>query len=1024
MSWLEFPLRRYQFTIVAFLLLVAIGLTAWRQIPRSEDPYFPIPGFIIAVIHPGAGPQDMEQLVAKPIEDRLNELDDLKQLESTLNDGLAVVAVEFEAHVAADKKYDEVVRELNALRPELPSDLARIEIRKLNPGLVNIIQVALVSADAPYRELEDQARELKDRLKRVPGVRQSESWAFPERELRIALDLKRMTALGVTPGEVIAALASENANIPAGVVDVGSRSFSLRTSGNYSDLDEVRRTVISARDGRAVQIQDVATIEWAAQEEAYVGRFDGERAVFVTANQKDGQNIFATRDQIYALLDEFAQELPARIRLERGFDQSVNVAERLDRLTTDFTIAIALVSLTLLPLGLRAAGIVMISIPLSLAIGLACLYFTGFSLNQISIAGFVVALGLLVDDSVVVVENIARHLREGRHRYEAALAGTRQIFVAILGCTACLALAFLPLLVLPGAPGQFIRVLPASVLYTVGASLVVALTIIPFLASRILKREKDPHGNWFLRKTMAGIQRVYHPLLHRALARPRATVLGGLALVGASLAIVPVVGFSLFPKADTPQFLLTIETPDGSSLDETGRALEFVEASLRKRPEVRHYFSNLGHGNPMIYYNIIPRNEERNYAEVFVQLDGYSPRRTPPMLEALRRELDEYPNARIMVREFENGPPIDAPIVVRVLGPELDGLENLAGEVEKLIESVPGARDVENPLRVARTDLKLRVDSEKAALLGVPAVELDRVVRLAVAGAVAGQYRETNGEEYDIIVRTPIGSRATLDALDDVQAPSLNGGQIPLSQLATLEFSHSPTQVQRYDRERAVEITAQTENGYNTDKVTQALIAKLDAFDWPRGYHYNLGGEVESREESFGGLSAAILVAIFGILAVLVLEFGSFKSTLIVATVIPFGIMGGLVALLLTGNSLSFTAFIGFIALVGIEIKNSILLVDFTNQLREQGHALDHAIEKAGEIRFLPILLTSATAIGGLLPLALQNSALYSPMAWVIIGGLVSSTLLARLVTPVMYKLMPPQLHGQPVEVRTEPVTA
>lgn len=1024
MSWLEFPLRRHQFTIVVFLLLVAMGLTAWQQIPRSEDPYFPIPSFIISVIYPGADPEDMERLVAKPIEDRLNELDDLKHLESTLNDGLAVVVVEFEADVDADKKHDEVTRELNALRPELPADLARIEVRKLNPGLVNIVQVALVSEEAPYRELEDYARELKDSLKRVPGVRQSESWAFPERELRVALDLKRMAALGVTPGEVIAALESENANIPAGIVEVGSRSFNLRTSGSYSDLGEVRRTVISARAGRAVQIQDVATIEWATQEEAYVGRFDGERAVFVTANQKDGHNIFVTRERIFALLDAFAQDLPARIRLERGFDQSVNVASRLDRLATDFLIAIALVSVTLLPLGLRAAGIVMISIPLSLAIGLACLYFTGFSLNQISIAGFVVALGLLVDDSVVVVENIARHLRAGRDRYQAALAGTRQILVAILGCTACLVLAFLPLLALPGAPGQFIRVLPASVLFTVGASLLVALTIIPFLASRILSRRENAHGNWFLRKTMAGIQRFYQPLLQRALRWPRATVLAGLALFALSLVIVPVVGFSLFPKADTPQFLITVETPDGSSLEETARALRFVEAALATRPAVRHYLSNIGHGNPMIYYNIVPRNEERNYAEVFVQLDEYSPRSTPRMLEALRRELGAYPNARIVVREFENGPPIDAPIEVRVLGPDLEGLEKLARQVEELIEATPGARDVENPLRVARTDLKLRVDTEKAALLGVPTVDLDRVVRLAVAGAPAGKYREANGEEYAIIVRTPMGARASLDALDDVQVPSLNGAQLPLSQLATLDFERSPTQIQRFDRERVVEITAWTENGYNTDKVTQALVRKLDALDWPRGYRYGLGGEVESREESFGGLSTAILVATFGILAVLVLEFSSFKSTLIVATVIPFGITGGLVALLLTGNSLSFTAFIGFIALIGIEIKNSILLVDFTNQLREQGHDLDQAIAKAGEVRFLPILLTSATAIGGLLPLALQNSALYSPMAWVIIGGLISSTVLARLVTPVMYKLMPPQLEARPLPGPAEPVTA
>ena len=435
----------------------------------------------------------------------------------------------------------------------------------------------------------------------------------------------------------------------------------------------------------------------------------------------------------------------------------------------------------------------------------------------------------------------------------------------------------------------------------------------------------------------------------------------------------------------------------------------------------------LGHGNPMVYYNVIPRNDSRNFAEVFVQLDGYSPRETPRRLEELRRELDQYPNARISIREFENGPPLDAPIEVRVIGPDLAGLEHVSRDVTRIIESTPGARDVNNPLRVARTDLRLAVDSQKAALLGVPVIEFDRAVRLAVAGAIAGQYRDTDGEEYDIVVRTPLIDRPDLAALADVKVTSASGGLVPLGQLAALEFSRSPTLIQRYERERANEITAFTASGYNTDKVTRAIAEQLDAMAWPRGYGYALGGEAQSREESFAGLGAAIIVAVFGILAVLVLEFGSFKSTLIVATVIPFGVMGGLLALLFTGNSLSFTAFIGFIALLGIEIKNSILLVDFTNQLRSEGMPLDAAIEKGGEIRFLPILLTSLTAIGGLLPLALQQSALYSPMAWVIIGGLISSTLLARLVTPVMYKLIPPALERAPesrVPAASQPANA
>jgi multidrug efflux pump subunit AcrB len=1012
MTLLEFPIRRYQFTLVAFLCLVALGWYAFTSVPREEDPYFKIPGFTIAAIFPGADPKDLERLVAKPLEDKFAALDDVLKMETSIRDGVSFTAIEFQAFTDADKKYDEITRELNALRPDFPPE-TQIIVRKFSPGLVNTIQVALLSEDAPYRELEDYARELKDRLKTVDGVRSSESWAFPERELRVALDLKRMAELNLAPAQVIGAVQSENANIPAGFIDLGPRSFSLKTSGSYTSLDQVSDTVIASVDGRIVRIRDVAEVSWSSAAYSYTGRFNGKRAVFVTANQKDGYNILDVRERVMAVTQGFATELPKRIKLEVGFDQSENVSGRLNRLYVDFGIAIALVMLTLLPLGWRAAGIVMVSIPLSLSFGLACLYFLDYSLNQLSIAGFVVALGLLVDDSIVVVENISRHLRMGYSRVEAALAGTRQIFVAILGCTATLIFAFLPLLALPGTAGKFIRVLPMAVVSTIVGSLLLALFIIPFMASRVLS-ERDEHENPFLKRVMAVIHNYYRPALHWCLARPKFTVaaaLGGSLLLSAAL--VQVIGSSLFPKADTPQFLVQVQAPNGTSLTETDRALREVEAELAKMPEVKSWFANLGHGNPQIYYNHIPANDASNYAEVFVQLHEYDTDETPRQLQALRERLDRYPGAHIYVKEFQNGPPISAPISIRVIGSDLAVIEQLSHKVEDLVKDTAGTRDVKNPLNVARTNLKLRIDSRKAQQLGVQTAELDRAVRLSVAGVPVGTYKETTGEQYPIVVRTPISQQAEFAALEQVRVPSLSGSTLPLSQLASLEFEKAPTLIQRFNRERAMTIDADAQPGHNVAELTRQITVKLDQMNWPRGYHYDLGGENEASQEAFGGIGIAIIVAIFGIFAILVLEFGNFKSTLIVLTVVPLGVFGGLLMLLFSGNDLSFVASIGFVALVGIEIKNSILLVDFTNQMREQGVPLDEAIEQAGEIRFLPILLTSATAIGGLLPLALQNIGLYSPMAWVIIGGLISSTLLARLVTPVMYKMIPPTISLQ-----------
>jgi multidrug efflux pump subunit AcrB len=1030
-----FAVRRWQFTLVMFALLIALGLASFANIARSEDPSFPFPAADISVVWPGANPADMERLIVKPIEDAVNTLENVKKIQSSAFDGLAVVHTEFYYGGDPEKKQDEVIREFNRIRSSLPPDITQVDIRKDSPGLVSIVQMALVSDTASWRELKEKAENLKDSFESVPGVRTAEIWAFPNPEVRVAIDLQRLARVGVSLDQVIRTIQGQNQNVPGGSVDVGLRRYNLRTSGSYTSLEQIADTVVGAGGGREVRVRDIAEVSWQTEEQTYTGRFNGKRAVFVTANQKDNTNIFKVRDGIYARLAEFERTLPADIRLERGFDQSRNVSNRLGQLGEDFAIAIALVLLTLLPLGLRAAGVVMISIPLSLAIGVALLYVAGFGLNQLSIAGFVLALGLLVDDSIVVVENIARYVRQGYGRMEAAIAATDQIYLAVLGCTATLVLAFLPLLFLPEGAGEFIRSLPAAILFTVLASLFVALTIIPFLASRML-RDNSPRAaasagkvarlighfdvlaDKLLQRVMQIIHNVYGPALRWALARPKTTLLAALGLFLVIAATIPLIGFSLFPSADVPQFVIRVDAPDGASVEETDRALRFVEARLAEHPEVKRWYTHLGHGTPFVYYNYFSQGRTANLGEVFVELRAFDPKRTPKLFEALRARFSDYAAARISLKQFQQGPPVDAPVAIRIVGPEIEGLRRIADQVEQVLKATPGTRDVNNPSRLLRTDLDLGVDTEKAGLLGVSALEVNRTVRLAVAGLAAGQFRASNGDEYDITLRLPMRERPSIEALDAIEVSTSNGRQIPLREISTPHFQSVTNSITRYNRERQVTVSANTRPDFNTARVTAEVVKHLGEIGLPPGYRFVIAGDAEAQQESFSGLLPAILVAVFGILAVLVLEFGSFRSTAIVAGVIPLGLTGALLALLATGYTLSFTSIIGMIALIGIEIKNSILLVDFTNQLRERGTPLDQAIQEAGEVRFLPILLTSATAIGGLTPLAVQGSALYSPLAIVIIGGLISSTLLARLVTPVMYKLLPPSVQSTEYDPR------
>ncbi len=1021
MKLTEFSVRNWQFTVVLFVMLAALGLSSWSSVPRLEDPALDFPNFTVIAVYPGASPTDLERLVVTDIEDRLNTLDNLKHIRTRITSGVAIISIEFEPDQDPDRKYDEVVREVNALRAGLPDDLARLDIQRFSTLDVNILQLALVSSDASYHQLDSLAKALEDRLAATRGVRKAERWGAPKRQVDVALDLGRLAQLGLPVGQILGAIGGESADIPGGNVEAGRRSFSVRSSGSYENLDQIRATVVRSGDGRLVRVGDVARVQWSYADSTYRARYNGKRAVFVTVNQQAGITVQQVRDNAYATLDRFEKELPRGVVLARGFDQAKNVSHRLGRLGEDFGIAIALVLLTLLPLGLRAAAIVMIAIPFSLAIGLTGLRWTGFTLNQMTIVGMVIALGLLVDDSIVVVENITRFRRTGHSRIDAAILATKQIWVAVLGATATLLFAFLPLLFLPGGAGRYIRSLPMAVVMAVVASLFVSLTIIPWLTSLLLGEREPTEGNAVLRAFNRAIHVTYAPVLDRALRWPAWTIAISAVIVAGALALVPVVGFSLFPKAETPQFHVDITAPQGASIAVTDSAARFAERVVGRRKEVRGINTSVGHDNPMVYYNVNPRTDDPRVGQLFVLLEGYDQRTTPRMLDTVRAELARYPGAEIALREFENGMAGD-PIAMRVEGPSLDSLRAVAERIAQVLDSTPGTQYVTNPVRLARSDLRVTIDREKAGLLAIPTVEIDRTVRLSLAGLEAGSLREQDGQARPVVVRLAREGRASPADLDRVYVSSPSGRLAPLAQVADLRFERAVPEIQRFDRTRSVTVSSYVRSGFNTDRVTRRVLSRLDSVNLPVGYRIVAAGEIETREESFGGVGSAVIVAIFSILAILVLEFRTFRSTLIVASVIPLGIAGGVLALLFAGQTLSFTATIGFAALIGIEIKTSILLVDLTNQLRAEGMGLEEAIRKAGEVRFLPIVLTSMTAIGGLLPLALQGSLMYAPLAWVIIGGLVSSTLLARIVTPVMYKLIAPRMGASPdpvVAVRT-----
>lgn len=1009
----NFAVKNYQFTLIIFMLVAVVGLLTLFTMPRSEDPTTHPPQYLVTVIYPGTSPKDMEEQVVKPIENKIYGLENIDKILTTVEDGVAAIQIKFKYGVDVDNKYQEISTEINALKNgELPKDIYLIKTEKIASSDVKIIQVALISNTASSKTLRDNADKLKTQLEKITNLREVKYTGMPEQEIRIDMQLDKLAQLKIPLNVVMGSLQSEAADIPGGSINMDDKVFNVKTSGKFKNVEDVANTVIYNAGGKIIYLKDVARVGYKDGTINHITRINGQRCILVTSSMKNNVDISQVKKEYTPVLEQFSETLPENIKMVKNFDQADMVSKRLGHLGFDFGLAILLVVVTLLPLGFRPSLIVMISIPLSLALGLIAMNLLGFSLNQLSIVGLVVALGLLVDDSIVVVENIERWLREGHSRKDAILKGTKQIGAAVVGCTATLVIAFLPLAFLPDMAGEFIRSLPMAIITSVLASMIVALTLVPFIGSKILKTHTHGEGNYFLKKLQGFLTWSYRGIMPLALKWPKVTITISIALSVVAFLLFPLAGFKLFPTSEKPMFLINIKMPLQANIPESNRAAKLVETELKKHKEIIYYTSNVGKGNPQIYYNVHQQDIKPDFAQIFVQLEEEtSPNDKTELIKRLRTRFTNFPYAKIEVKDFEQGTPIEANIVVRVFGENQDTLRLLSFKVEELLRKHPGTFFINNELNAYKSDVKVKIDKEKARTLGVLTSDIDKVVRLAVAGLNVGDYIDDRGDSRNVVITIPRDKFSNLNALKNLYVNNIQGAPIQIDQIATISMETSPTAINHFNKSRFAKVTSLTKDGVLANDILKDIVPELNKMKMPKGYYYKLSGEAESEGDALGGnFLSVIILSTFLFIAVLLLQFKTFKGIIIVLSIIPLGVLGGVIFLLITGNPMSLVSIIGFIGLSGIQVKNSLLLVDFTNQLRQEGKSIDEAIHIAGETRFLPVVLTSITAICGLIPIAMNPNPQIAPLAIVLIGGLISSTILSRIVTPVMYKLIPPQL--------------
>lgn len=980
--------------------------------PRTEDPPVLGSGCTVFVIYPGTNPVDLEQLVVTPLEEAVNEVDNIKKIKTTIKDGLVNMGVNFDESAKHSEVYDDVVARINQAKGELPSDIFDFIIIEWTSHDTKILQLAFVSDSINYDLLEDKAEKLKKEITKIKGIKDADVLATPKQEVRVLMDIEKMAQMNIGINQVINAIRSNNANIPGGSVDLNQKSFSIKTSGTYASLEEIKNTAVQSYNGRLIYMKNIAEVRFDYEDIKYKAQFNGHRCVFVTATQKEGFNAFDVMEKVHKTVDEFKSTLDEEIELEYVVDQTIGIDERINGFLMNLFQGILIVGIViLLAIGFRASMVVIVAIPLSIIIGLFLVDFTGYGLQQISIAALVVALGLLVDNSIVVVENTERFLAKGYSGHEAAVKGATQVGWPIVSSTVTTLFAFAPMIMVYGAAGDFMRSLPVTVIYTLSASLLVALTLSPLMAGRFLKKQAN-NNSLNKKKGFKGLLRrfiegPYRQILNYALNHKKTVIIISLiAFCGSAILFKYGVGISFFPKAEKAQFYISIHTPEGTNLKKTEEVTNRIEAVLDTISDVKFYSTSIGHGNPRVYYNIFEKSYAKNLAQIYVALYNYDVESFDVLIKKLRSTFEKFYDAQINVKEYEQGIPVEAPVAIKITGDEIDILRKIATDIEDIVKNIEGSVNTTNTLKSERTDIFVNIDKDKAAMFGVPVSEIDKTVRACMNGLTVDKFRNKEGDEFGIVLRMDNNGKTKVSDFYKVYVQSLSGKMIQLNQLANIQLKKVPAVITHYNMDRCATVQGDVKKGYTAFDITTKSKEILKDYPFPAGYSYLIEGESEEMTTSFSSMFRAMGFAVIGIFAVLVLQFKSLSQPLIIYSSIPLAIIGSILALFITGHTFSFTGLIGLISLVGIVINNSIILVDYSNELiRKQGKSIDEAIQLASETRFTPIILTTLTTVGGLLPLTLSGSSMWAPMGWLIIGGLIVSTMLTLIVVPVLYKI-------------------
>lgn len=991
------------------LIVMVFGFLSLSRLPLEMMPDISFPTITVVTQYSGVAPQEIEQLVTEPLERAISSVNKVKKVSSMSSEGYSTITVEFEWGTNLDYASQDIRDYIGRVKDYLPEGVQEPMILKFNMSQLPVILSGVSGIPDSYKLTKFLEDNVQQRLQRLDGVAQVQILGGRTREIHIAVDPIRLKGKSLTMDGIINSLRTQNMNTPAGYFIAGNTDYLLRAMGEYRNLDDIRNSIIGASsDGKTIRLYEVADVIDTYKESRNMIRMNGESSVFLIVSKQSGSNTLKISEKLNKEINKIKKEYP-EIKFYTVFDQGDPV-KRVTKSTTRELIVGGLLAVLLLFIflgNLRPTLIIALAIPLSVITTFIVLYSAGFTLNLMTLGGLALGIGRLVDDAVVVIENIFRHLENGEKPKEAARRGASEVSMAVVASTFTTIIVFLPMLFSTGLAGQLTRGLCLTIAFALLASLFVAFTIVPMLSSLFLRKPKKEPAAWF-----NGIKEWYAKWLKRVLRHPGITVLTSGAIVVVSIVAGALfLGKELMPASDRGMIVMNLELPQGTPLDETAKMCKQIQTMLQSIPEVKYVGEMIGRdefggggGSSGV--------TGPNGAQMFIRLVDHELRhRSQQQIESfLRERMPELKNGKITIAAgggFSSSG--GKPVTIHIYGNDLNTLKDISQNITDMIKDIPGLKDIESSFSKARPEFHFTVDRQKALLYGLAPYQVQTALQAANLGIVSTQLR-TGEDEVDMRVILNERFRSNIDYLRQFPLKTPTGVIIPLSQIVSVSEEEGPVTINRDNKFRVGIVDANLADR-PLGSVVKDIKTRLAPVEksMPDGYSIEFKGEFEDMQEAFGQLVLALIIAILLIYMIMASQFESLVHPFVIMFTIPLAAIGVVWILLLLGKTLSIVTFMGIIILVGIVVSNGIVMIDYVNQVRETGKPVVDSLIEGCQTRLRPVIITACATIAGMIPMAFfsgSEGAQMSPMALAVIGGLISSTFLTLFVIPVVYLYM------------------